>query len=208
MRRILPLLALLLTGPLRAAEADEPASADATEPDAAARAEYVRLSQEIASLADKSHWEGVDRAYRKALATGVPLSFADQMAGASAALALGDVGSARDRFQAARDIHDDDPDVIESLWALDTAFTPVVVKAAVGAVLAIAAMPFQPDQARAIEFAARQVRETGAFAGYLPAGAYSVAGVEFAVAIREIDAPPLVVDATVDGAPKKRRKRR
>jgi len=207
MIRALTLAFLVLGVPAVASEPEEPASADAGEPDAAAKAEYVRLSQDIAALAEKSHWEGVDRSYRKALATGVPLSFDDHMAGASAALALGDIAGARARFQAARVLHDDDPDVIESLWALDTAFAPVVVKATAGAVLSIATMPFQPDQARAVEYAAAQVLELGTFDGLLPAGSYEVAGKGFVVAIREIGAEPLVVDVTPEADSKKPRKR-
>jgi hypothetical protein len=203
MRFVLPLLAVLLAP---AGWASDEASADAGEPDAAAKAEYVRLSQEIASLAEKSHWEGVDRAYRKASATGIPLSFADHMAGASASLALGDVAAARDRLQGARALHDDDPDVIESLWALDTAFARVVLTAETGTALTVAAVPFQSDQARAIAFAAEKVAETGRFEGYLPAGRYTLGSVPFEVAVAESGAEPVVVEA--GPAPEKPRKRR
>ena len=199
MRRLLLALTLLFAAPAVAQDASD-AVADGT-----AQAEYVRLSHEMQRLAQKGHWEGVERAYLGARATGVDLSFLDHMSGVQAALARGDVASGRTRLLAARVLRDDDPEVIESLWSIDTAFARVALKADPGATLSIAAMPFDPQQSRAITYAQAAVQESGAFVGLLPEGVYTLAGTSFVIEVHEIGAEPTTLDTRTQKA-KKRRK--
>jgi len=183
-RTSLLLLFTCLAAPLRAT---------AGEPDFS-QAEYHRLSSEIRSLAKRSHWMGVDHAYVQAMATGAALAFGDHMAGASAALAIGDVGSARERLMAAKDV-EVERGVIETLWSIDTHFAEVHLTADRGADLRIEEMPFNPQQANAIGYAQERVRDTGEFRGYLPAGSYTLAGASFAVQVTGVGGVPVMVNA-------------
>ncbi len=183
------------TAPIETAP-DEPEEIPDTSPEAAARAEYVRLSSEMKRRAAKDHWDGVEHAYNAALATGSPLSFDDHMFGVNAALSRGDIATARTRLLDAKALRDGDPTVIETLWSIDTAYAAVRLRAAPESTLDIAAMPFNPQQAKAVGFARSELAKTGAFEGYLPAGEYTLVNAPFVVIIREIGAEPLVVEAT------------
>jgi len=171
-----------------------PLRATAGEADVA-QAEYHRLSSEIRSLAKRDHWVGVDHAYVEALATGVSLAFGDHMAGASAAMAIGDVGAARERLLAAKDV-EVQREVIETLWSIDTHFAEVDLTAERGAELCIEEMPFNPQQANAVEFAQERIRETGVFHGFLPPGRYTLAGTSFTVEVVGVGGRPLEVTAS------------
>lgn len=166
---LLSLLLLLWTGTPQAF-AGEPG----------AHAEAVRLSVQLQSLARRDHWAGVEHVYLLALATGEPLPWQDHLAAAHAALTLGDVASARERLMLAKGAGDERT-VIETLWQIDTHFTPVDLHADPGTELGVAAMPFDPQQARAVERARDQLRETGAFHGMLPLGDYALGGTWFGV---------------------------
>lgn len=186
--------------PAASAESAEDTDGDtsAEQPDANDKAEYVRLSQEIRRLVERDHWQGVEHAYVKAMATGVPLSFGDHMAGYSAALNRGDVATARERLLAAKALDEMNEEVIEGLWGIDTAFAPVDLKADPGSELAIDTMPFNPQHAEAVRYAQGQLAETGVFEGYLPAGEYTLGSESFTLEVRDINARPVEVDVRSD----------
>jgi hypothetical protein len=173
---------------LFALSASDPAFAG---PKEEAHAEYVRLSQDLERLASKGAWAGVERTYQQCLATGEPLSFQDHLSGAYAARAEGDVTSAYARLKAANEIREE-RDVLDWLWDMDSNYGQVSLRGDAGQVqLAPGAMPFDPMQAKAVEFAQTQVATTGTFEGYLPQGEYSFAGMT-------IQVRPRVMAARID----------
>jgi hypothetical protein len=201
------LLLLLLYSQAAEPPVDAPgADTEQADPDAAARAEYIRLSRSMQKLATKDHWDGVDHAYAKALATGVALSFQDHMTGAQASLARGDIGTARSRLLDAKAVQDDDPEVIEGLWAIDTGFAEVTLQAAPSAELEPTQMPFNQLYVRAIGFARASLEKEGIFQGYLPAGDYRLGGQGFKLVVREIGSEPFSLDVRSEKQRKKDRK--
>lgn len=139
------------------------------------QAEYTRLSQEVAKLAKRNLWAGVERNYRACVATGAPLSFEDHRAGAHAAAALGDVASAKERLRSAAALRED-PEILNAMWEIDSAYGRVLFAGDLGEVsLSVESMPFNPTQAKAVQFAIAQVEEHGLFEGLLPKGRYTFA---------------------------------
>lgn len=139
------------------------------------QAEYVRLQQEIERLAQRNAWAGVERTYDEMLATGIPLAFEDHLAGAHAARALGDVWGARQRLTAANAVREGDREILEWLWDIDSHYGRVSLSCNPGkhqVEMTAEAMPFNPDQRRAVEFAIAEVRDTCLFDGLLPQGNY------------------------------------
>lgn len=167
------LILLLGLGSAHAGDAADTsdAAADATGVNAK-HAEYVRLSQELEKLATRNAWAGVERTYGLLVQTGAPPSFQDHVFGAHAARAVGDVTSARARLLKANEIRED-REVLDWLWEIDSNYGLVYLAADKGQVeLRAEVMPFEPDQASAVEFARLRVTETGEFEGYLPQGKY------------------------------------
>ena len=178
-------LALLWTFGLVAA-AQEPVTdaSDTDEPQLPDRAEYIRLSQELQKLALRNAWSGVERTFLKMEATGSPFLFEDLVSGAHSARAMGNVKAVRDRLQEASRLKEA-RDVLEWMWEIDTAYGSVFLACEVSKKnqpeLVAKAMPFDPNQARAIEFAIQQVADTCLFDGMLPGGAYTFGPLEFEV---------------------------
>jgi hypothetical protein len=136
------------------------------------RAEYFRLSQELQKLATRNAWAGVEHTYEQLLATGVTPTFDDYLCGANAAKALGDVTAARSRLLAANAIKED-REVLDWLWDIDSNYGPVSVMGDPTKVaLKADSVPFDPNQAKAVDFAVAEVTATGTFEGYLPQGTY------------------------------------
>ncbi len=144
------------------------------------RAEYIRLAGEIRNLADRQAWSGVERAYQAALLTQHPLAFRDHVAGAHAAAASGDVSAVRTRLHDAHQL-EEDREIIEWLWNIDTDYGKVALTADVGIELVATEMSFDPARARAVAYAAEKLAETGTYQGLLPSGAYQVGDVVFFV---------------------------
>lgn len=140
---------------------------------AADRGEYQRLTEEIARLAAKNAWGGVERTFQLLLATGAPLSFEDWLAGAQSARVVGDAAATRQRLEAAKALREDRT-VIDWLWSLDTQFGKVSLACDPDSYITLIPKqtPFDPDQMRAVEFARERVRSTCLFDGLLPAGQY------------------------------------
>jgi hypothetical protein len=150
--------------------------------DPAQQAEYYRLSEEMARLAERQVWSGVERKFEQLEALSVTLSYQDYWYGALAARNLGDVQASYDRLSAAAKI-EGTREVIDWLWSIDTQYGRVELRTepAGPSTLAIAAMPMVPDQRAAVEAAQRQVAETGAYSGMLPEGDYTFADQAFTV---------------------------
>lgn len=170
------LLALFL------AQQAAPSPGDAAAPDPAQQAEYYRLSDEMARLAERQVWLGVERKFQQLQALDVPLSYQDYWHGALAARNLGDVQGSYERLSEAAKI-EGTREVIDWLWSIDTEYGRVELRTepAGPSTLAIAAMPIVPDQRAAVEAAQRQIAETGAYSGMLPEGDYTFADQAFTV---------------------------
>jgi hypothetical protein len=157
---------------LALADDPPPTSDDAVSVAVPDRAEYQRLSEEIEKLVAKNAWVGVEKAYVALLATGVQPSFTDHVSGAHAARALGDVLGTRTRLVAAN-AQKEDRAVLDWLFEIDSQYNRVFLACdPESRVLEPAAMPFDPNQKRAVEFAQAAIADGGLFDGYLPAGEY------------------------------------
>lgn len=170
MRRHLLLLALATAVPA-AARAD------------CDKAEYNRLSSEAERLAQRNAWAGVERAYLAMVATGCALDFDDHHVGAQSARTLGKMWETYQRFSAAAAL-DPRPEIAEALQGFDQSYGRVRIQgdARRRPELHREAMPFAPDQRKAIEWAQEVLAGTGSFEGMLPLGDYEVGGQPFTVA--------------------------
>ena len=137
------------------------------------QAEYVRLSNEMAKLAARNAWTGVERIYLDLVALGWELGFDDYVSGAHAARDMGNITAVKRRLVAATEIREDD-DITDWLFEIDGNYGRVNVAADKGkSSLTAKVMPFSPEHRKAIEYAIAQVAETGSYEGLLPAGDYS-----------------------------------
>ncbi len=166
-------------------------------------AEYVRLSQDLEELASRNAWSGVERAFLGILATGVSPSFDDLVSGAHAARAVGDVNAVRERLLLDNGEREDRT-VIDWLFEIDSNYGLVYLAGDPGEVaLTPAVAPFNPDHLAAVQFAAKQIEQSGVYEGYLPAGTYAFAS-------REVQVQPRVssvrIDLSSDGEGKKKKK--
>jgi len=146
------------------------------------RAEEIRLTEELRALAQRQAWAGVDRIYRQLDERAAPLEYPELLAGATAARALGDAASARDRLLAAARLNAT-REVIDSLAAIDTHYGPVELNTTGRGptILQAEDLPFDPEQRAAIEAARLAVARTGQFRGLLPQGRYVFGGEAFEV---------------------------
>lgn len=199
------ILCLLLASAQAADTTDTPPPQTAGMSNAeAAHAEYVRLSQELEKLASRNAWPGVERTYTDLVATGVSPSFDDHMYGAHSARELGDISAAHTRLLAANAIKED-KQVLDWLWEIDSTYGQVFLAADPGATeLKAEVMPFEPDQAHAVEFAAAKIAETGMFEGYLPQGKYTFG--DFEVNIQPRQSPRVDLRTGDDVKPPKKKK--
>jgi hypothetical protein len=151
----------------------EAAEAFASETDNAEQAEYVRLANEMARLASRNAWSGVERLFLTMSEMNVELSFEDFVSGAHSARAQGNITAVKERLSAATALRED-KEITDWLFDLDGSYGRVFVSADKGkATLSTEKMPFHPDQRKAIEYAVVLVDETGTYDGLLPAGDYA-----------------------------------
>jgi hypothetical protein len=123
-------------------------------------------------LAKRTAWPGVERTFQDMLATGVPPQFDDLKTAAQAAYALGDVSQCRERLMTAHAMREEQ-DIVDWLWQIDQTFGRVSLAGDPGEIqLAAAVMPFDPTQARSVQWAIDAVAATGVYEGLLPAGEY------------------------------------
>jgi len=165
--------------------ADEPSDVDVTKE--AAKAEYVRLTQEIEKLASRNAWAGVERTYLAILETGVAPSFSDHVAGAQSARVVGDTALTHRRLSAATELQEDS-DVMDWLWEIDSNYGKVYLVCDLNPknpmALTAGAMPFDPAMASSVRYAVAQVSEGCLFDGFLPKGSYTFGPKDFSVVPR------------------------
>ena len=167
LRTLLTIIVLSAGAVTSPALAEEPISAQEQQ------AEYVRLSNQMARLASRNAWSGVERTYLDMVALGTDLGFDDHVSAAHAARDLGNITAVKSRLISATEIREDD-DITDWLFEIDGNYGRVNVAADKGkAELQVKVMPFSPDHRKAIEYAILQVAETGSYDGLLPAGDYS-----------------------------------
>jgi len=152
-----------------------------------ARAEHVRLAEEMARLAKRGAWRGVDRAYQ-AMQTlerkDVFPTYDDHFLAAQAARELGNVTQVYRRLLKARDT-ESKPDVENWIGDIMRQYGEVELiipeRYKADANLAVAVMPLQPDQRSTIGRAQQRVTEGRSYNGLLPAGEYTFGPHEFKV---------------------------
>jgi hypothetical protein len=168
---------------------------------AAQHAEYQRLNMEMDKLATRNAWTGVERTFQSLVETRVCLTYDNWMIGAHAARAIGDVTSARQRLYKANEIKDGERDVLDWLWDIDSNYGVVFLGCNPHTLaLSIDAMPFDPVQAQAVQFAVAKIDETGVFEGYLPQGTYKFGETTVVVQPR---VQATRIDLRTDDVPKK-----
>jgi len=148
-------------------------------------AEYQRLREDMRRMASRNAWPGVEAKFQEMLALqarGQQIAAEEWLLGAQAARAIGLMAESRDRLARAVKLQPS-PETIALLEEIDSTFgyVDLVVEAGAEAELKPAAMPFVPDQRKAIEVGRSQVAEVGAFKGMLPKGAYSLGEEQFVV---------------------------
>lgn len=156
-----------------------------------AEAEQYRLREELATLAEKNAWSGVERTYKALEAVGLPLSLEDMTLGALAARNEGNMLAALERLQRAVQLPPADADTtayaeakaaIADLEARYN-YVHVVIHEAGKKFPNVERpeMPFSPEDRKAIEFAQARIALNRAFMGLLPAGGYRLGEQAFEV---------------------------
>lgn len=153
-------------------------------------AEADRLTEEIAMLEGRGAWSGVDRAYRRALETGVGLDPSVHVAGARASLQAGDADTARERLLSAYEV-ERDPDLLQWLTTFSREYSRLHVRVDPGTSLEIERKHFDPDRARIVDRAAEVIAATQRFDGLLPVGRYRLGSYWFRI---EPDGADIVKD--------------
>lgn len=145
-------------------------------------AEFQRLENELTSLAERHHWAGVERTYKRLLdADPSAITYASHRAAADAARNSGDIGATLVRLTHAitcYTAHPSTDSMDRSLFEeLESQFSDVEITTwppSSATLQYIGIMPFQPDKRMQIERAIGSLSETGAFTGMLPTGDYTV----------------------------------
>jgi len=156
-----------------------------------AEAEQYRLRSELATLAEKNAWSGVERTYVALAALGLPLSLEDMTLGALAARHGGDLRAAYERLQRAVQLPPEDAQstaYAEAKAAIEDIksrynFVHVVVYDTRKKFPNVERpeLPFSPEDQRAIAFAQERIATTRAFMGLLPVGSYRLGEQTFEV---------------------------
>lgn len=154
----------------------------------AARAEHIRLKEEMKKLARRNAWRGVDSQYRSMLSLekdGVVLGYRDHYTGAQAARELGRITEVYTRLKRAVEQRPEEEATtwlgeIEANYGLVLLASDARYKGETS--LAPAAMPFDPAKRAAIGAAQATLAEFGRFEGLLPHGDYTYGGKPFGLA--------------------------
>ena len=151
--------------------------------DERSQAELTRLIDDLERLSERQAWTGVERRYEQILALEgvIPPAYVHIQAAYSARV-TGDIGAALDRLVRAQALEPTDQ---LDLWitAINEAYGRVelVVDPPRTTYLEADAMPFDPEQRRAIETAVLYMDQEGYFEGMLPGGTYTLSGKQFEV---------------------------
>ncbi|MEZ4317910.1 MAG: hypothetical protein R3F61_10410 [Myxococcota bacterium] len=142
--------------------------------------EGIRLAGELESMLKESKWLGVEKAYVK-LVNNHPQTLrpAHHLAGAEAAKARGELLLASQRLMRIPEGVDEHAQARAELELFEHQ-TRLVVLQDPGE-LVPEAQPFNPALQDAIQFASRQLDETGHYVGLLPSGRYTLQGRPFSV---------------------------
>jgi hypothetical protein len=144
-----------------------------------AKAEHVRLAEEMTRLAKRGHWRGVDRSYRimeNLQRKEVTLTLDDHYLAAQAARELGNVTLVYRRLLRAREVQSstDAENWIGDIMRQYGEVELIIPERYKGeANLAVAVMPLQPDQRSTIGMAQQRITEGRSYNGLLPAGDYT-----------------------------------
>ena len=146
---------------------------------AEAKAEQIRLAEDMRRLAKRGHWRGVDRSYRMMedlTKKQVVLGYDDHFLGAQAARELGNVTLVYRRLVLAKavdataDVTNWLSDILRQYGEVDL-IIPDRYKGETN--LAVAVMPLQPDQRSTIGMAQQRIQEGRSYDGLLPGGEYT-----------------------------------
>ena len=160
-----------------------PASADVPV-DPEARAEMMRLTQDLSSLSRRQHWQGVERVYERILAIKrAPIHYEVHRLAADAAKARGDMAATLDRLERAVELETHEEDLL-FMTALRENYGFVVLEITPRrpVTLSVDEMPFPPDQRLQIKAAMVACDKEGYFRGMLPIGIYRLENKVFEVA--------------------------
>ena len=144
------------------------------------QAEAQRLSDDMEKLAKRQVWSGVEKKYKELVATGADVALEDHLYGAYAARELGDVEAAYVRLQAAAH-KGGSKEIVDWLWDIDHNYGTVSLSMVPprSCELAVAEMPLDPNQRKAVEAAMRATHSDCKYEGMLPRGDYQFAGMAF-----------------------------
>ena len=143
--------------------------------------EHRRMEEEIASLAGKNAWDGVERTYKQILDLQDTLPTAeDHYLAAMAAQSRGDTNLAVERFAKAVMLKPI-PEAKDELANIKTGYGKVQINVMSGVETSYnnmqrEASPFSTNERLNIQFVQSQVLETGHYEGYLAAGVYTFNG--------------------------------
>lgn len=145
-------------------------------------AEHTRLSEEIARLAKRNAWGGVEKFFveLESLEGRSELTCDEYYNGAMAARGLGDITSVYKRLNLALKSSGQDDhraDVMPWLNELNVNYAYVTIRrneSKAWTNLLMKNLPFAPDKRSAVEAAQVQIRDKSYFEGLLPIGAYDV----------------------------------
>jgi len=145
-------------------------------------AEYRRLHDESAKLAQKHRWEGVERLYDEMNALGVELAYEDHMLAAQASRVQGDITEMLLRLDEAAALEPgSDADNLRNEVRNDWRYVELATEPLTPTLFDSKGLVLAQDQRAAIEYASTVVEETGQYAGWLPPGRYRFAGHPFEV---------------------------
>ncbi|MFK7928422.1 MAG: hypothetical protein AB8H79_09535 [Myxococcota bacterium] len=204
---LVALFMLLSFTPPAFAGGDDPVPVDPAVSQSQRQSEYKRLSVEMDTLAKKTAWAGVERTFQRMIETGVDPTFDDLRTAATASQALGDIQGTFSRLNQARELQED-KELFEWIWALERAYGRVLLAGNPGKVtFAAKVIPFDPTQAKVVQFAQKSIEETGVFEGWLPVGEYTFGGVE--ILVKDSNTSRRTVDLRTDeGVRKSERKKK
>jgi len=204
---LVALLLLLSAAPHAFAGGDTPVPEDPAVSQSQRESEYKRLSHEMDTLAKKTAWAGVERTFKRMVETGIEPTFDDLRTAATASQALGDIHATFTRLNQARELRED-KELFEWIWALERAYGRVLLAGNPGKVTFEAkVIPFDPTQAKVVQYAQKSIEETGVFEGWLPVGEYTFGGVD--ILVKDSNTSRRTVDLrTDDGVRKSERKKK
>ncbi len=154
-----------------------------------AQAEVQRLDQEMAHLAQRAIWKGVDRKYRQLMELkGAKVPGRLHLLGAQAARQLGDLGAAHERAQRALEADPSDGETVEeaSRWLADFLVNYGEVRIVLApdftgrpTITSIDGFGFDPRLRQVLASAEAELASTRRYEGFIPLGRYRIGSTRF-----------------------------